>query len=121
MKRTPSSAVEGRIAHGYSTRVSGALRPEGWHHEGVIFGVGITGTNGKTTTTTWVAAALRALARSSGGGPVARATTVGFFLDDEEMVVEKTFAGFVEAMRACAERGGTHAAVELTSEALARG
>ena len=83
--------------------------------------MGITGTNGKTTTTAWVAAALRAFARSRGGGPVARATTVGFFLDDEEIVVEKTFAGFVDAMRVCEDRGGTYAAVELTSEALARG
>lgn len=87
----------------------------------MIFSVGITGTNGKTTTTAWVAAALRALARSAGAGPVARATTVGFFLDDEEVAVEKTYAGFVDAMRTCAERGGTHAAIELTSEALAKG
>jgi UDP-N-acetylmuramoyl-L-alanyl-D-glutamate--2,6-diaminopimelate ligase len=83
--------------------------------------VGVTGTNGKTTTTTWVATALRALAASKGTGPVARATTVGFFLDDEEVAVEKTYAGFVDAMRSCFDRGGRHAAIELTSEALAQG
>lgn len=87
----------------------------------MISSVGITGTNGKTTTTAWVAAALRALSRSEGAGPVARATTVGFFLDDEEVPVEKTYAGFVSAMSACSARGGRYAAIELTSEALAQG
>ncbi len=90
-----------------------------WSSE--LFTVGVTGTNGKTTTTAWVAAALRALAVSRGEGPVARATTVGFFLDDEEVAVEKTYAGFLAAMHACFERGGRHAAIELTSEALAAG
>ncbi|MDB5214296.1 MAG: murE [Myxococcaceae bacterium] len=93
--------------------------PPAWSSE--LFTVGVTGTNGKTTTTAWVAAALRALASSKGEGPVARATTVGFFLDDEEVPVEKTYAGFVAAMRMCFERGGRHAAIELTSEALAQG
>ena len=81
-----------------------------------LFSVGITGTNGKTTTTAWIAAALRTLGR-----PVARATTVGFFVDDEEISVERTWEGFLDGMRTCVERGATHAAVELTSEALARG
>lgn len=93
--------------------------PPAWSSE--LLTVGVTGTNGKTTTTAWVAAALRALAVSKGEGPVARATTVGFFLDDEEVAVEKTYAGFLAAMHACFERGGRHAAVELTSEALAGG
>ena len=35
--------------------------------------------------------------------------------------VEKTYAGFLAAMHACFERGGRHAAIELTSEALAAG
>ena len=94
---------------------------QAWHHAGVISSVGITGTNGKTTTTVWIAAALRALARAEGSGPVARATTVGFFLDDEEVAVVPSYEGFVAAMAACSERGGRHAAIELTSEALARG
>lgn len=81
-----------------------------------VYTVGITGTNGKTTTTAWVAAALRSLSK-----PVARATTVGFFLDDEALPIEKSYIGFVQGMRACLDRGGSHAAIELTSEALARG
>ncbi len=78
--------------------------------------VGVTGTNGKTSTTTWIAAALRA--RSS---PVVRATTVGYYLDDEELTLPKDYDGFLAVMRACIDRGGTLAAIELTSEALARG
>jgi UDP-N-acetylmuramoyl-L-alanyl-D-glutamate--2,6-diaminopimelate ligase len=78
--------------------------------------VGVTGTNGKTTTTAWVAAALGRI-----GGPVARATTVGFFIGDDEIAIEKSYDGFLEGMRTCFDRGGRHAAIELTSEALARG
>ena len=78
--------------------------------------VGVTGTNGKTTTTAWVAAALRSLSR-----PVARATTVGFFLDDVELPLGRSYDGFLKGMRACFDQGGSHAAIELTSESLARG
>ncbi len=81
-----------------------------------LFTVGVTGTNGKTTTTAWVAAALRALGR-----PVARATTVGFFVDDEEIPIERSYDGFLGGMKTCLDRGGTHVAIELTSEALAHG
>ena len=88
--------------------------PPAFHAE--MFTVGVTGTNGKTTTTAWVAAALRALSR-----PVARATTVGFFLDDEELAIDKSYDGFLAAMNEAHVRGGRHAAIELTSEALARG
>lgn len=93
--------------------------PPAWSAQ--LFTVGVTGTNGKTTTTAWVAKAMQRLARATGAGPVARATTVGFFLDDEERTVEKSYDGFVDAMRACVERDGRYAAVELTSEALAGG
>ncbi len=96
-----------------------APAPPSWHADLVT--VGVTGTNGKTTTTAWVAAALRRLARASGAGPVARATTVGFFLDDEEQHIEKSYDGFLLAMKACVDRGGRYAAIELTSEALAQG
>src|ERR1700733_15468860 len=78
--------------------------------------VGVTGTNGKTSTTTWIAAALGTVAR-----PVVRATTVGYFLDDEELSLPKDYDGFLAVMRACVDRGGKLAAIELTSEALARG
>lgn len=88
--------------------------PPAWASK--LFTVGVTGTNGKTTTTAWVAAALRSLSK-----PVARATTVGFFLDDTQVPIEKSYNGFIGGMRACFDAGGTHAAIELTSEALARG
>jgi UDP-N-acetylmuramoyl-L-alanyl-D-glutamate--2,6-diaminopimelate ligase len=88
--------------------------PPAWHRD--FSTVGVTGTNGKTTTTAWVAAALRRL-----GGPVARATTVGFYLDDELVPMERTYDGFIAGMKACHDRGGRRAAIELTSEALAAG
>ncbi len=93
--------------------------PPAWSSR--LFTVGITGTNGKTTTTTWVAAALRYLAKANGAGPVARATTVGFYLDEEEVQIEKSYNGFLDAMSTCVDRGGRYAAIELTSEALAHG
>ncbi len=78
--------------------------------------VGVTGTNGKSTTTTWIAAALRRL-----GTPVVCITTLGFYVDDELLALPKDYDGFVQAMRIGLERGARHAAIELTSEALARG
>ena len=88
--------------------------PPVWHDE--MFTVGVTGTNGKTTTTAWVAAALRAL-----GTTVARATTVGFYIDEEIVPIEKSYDGFIDGMRQAFDRGSRHAAIELTSEALAHG
>lgn len=78
--------------------------------------VGVTGTNGKTSTTRWTAACLARLSR-----PVARVTTVGAFLDDEPIEVAPDYRGFLAAMRAGLDRGGRFAAIELTSEALAKG
>ena len=89
-----------------------------------ILSVGVTGTNGKTTTTTFLAHALATL-----GTPVVRVTTVGFFLTtlssdgarDEPLDVPSTHGGFLEAMQRAHARGGRHAAIEYTSEALAYG
>lgn len=81
-----------------------------------LFTVGVTGTNGKTSTTRWTAACLGRLAR-----PVAQTTTLGSFLDDEPFACTRDWEGFLATMRAAAERGGRCAAIELTSEALARG
>lgn len=78
--------------------------------------VGVTGTNGKTTTTTFIAAALARVAR-----PVARITTLGFFLDDTEIELPASHEGAVELARRAKKQGGKYAAVEYTSEALARG
>jgi UDP-N-acetylmuramoyl-L-alanyl-D-glutamate--2,6-diaminopimelate ligase len=78
--------------------------------------VGITGTNGKTSTTRWTAACLARLAR-----PVAQTTTLGSFLDDAPFDTTRDFAGFLATMRAGLDAGGRFAAIEVTSEALARG
>jgi UDP-N-acetylmuramoyl-L-alanyl-D-glutamate--2,6-diaminopimelate ligase len=53
--------------------------------------------------------------------PVAQTTTLGSFLDDEPFETTRDFAGFLATMRAALEGGGRFAAIELTSEALARG
>ncbi|MEI9949841.1 MAG: UDP-N-acetylmuramyl-tripeptide synthetase [Pseudomonadota bacterium] len=83
---------------------------------GSLFSVGITGTNGKTTTCAMTAALLGELSR-----PVARVTTVGAFLDEERQDVPAHYAGFLETLQRCLERGGRYAALEFTSEALAMG
>src|SRR6187431_3418762 len=81
-----------------------------------LFSVGVTGTNGKTSTTAMIAALLGELSR-----PVARVTTVGAFLDEERQDVPAHYAGFVETLQRCLQRGGRYAALEFTSEALALG
>lgn len=53
--------------------------------------------------------------------PVARVTTLGLFLDDEMHDLPLNYGGFLALMRACLDRGGKYAAVEMTSEALALG
>jgi UDP-N-acetylmuramoyl-L-alanyl-D-glutamate--2,6-diaminopimelate ligase len=78
--------------------------------------VGTTGTNGKTSTTLLVAHALRA-----GGRSVLAETTLGYRFDDEELDVPRTAQGFYAALEGAAQRGARHAAIEVTSEALARG
>jgi UDP-N-acetylmuramoyl-L-alanyl-D-glutamate--2,6-diaminopimelate ligase len=52
---------------------------------------------------------------------VAQTTTLGSYLDDEPFASTRDFQGFLDTMRAALDRGGRFAAVELTSEALARG
>src|SRR6187551_1054689 len=81
-----------------------------------LFSVGVTGTNGKTSTTAMTAALLGELSR-----PVARVTTVGAFLDEERQDVPAHYAGFLETLQRCLQRGGRYAALEFTSEALALG
>jgi UDP-N-acetylmuramoyl-L-alanyl-D-glutamate--2,6-diaminopimelate ligase len=81
-----------------------------------LFTVGVTGTNGKTSTTRWTAACLARLAR-----PVAQTTTLGSFLDDRPFEASRDFGGFLATMRAGLDVGGRFAAIEVTSEALARG
>ncbi len=88
--------------------------PPGWSQQ--LFTVGVTGTNGKTSTTRWTAACLARVAR-----PVAQTTTLGSYLDDTPFEGTRDFDGFLAVMRAAIDRGGRFAAIELTSEALARG
>jgi UDP-N-acetylmuramoyl-L-alanyl-D-glutamate--2,6-diaminopimelate ligase len=78
--------------------------------------VGVTGTNGKTSTTTLVAWALRAA-----GHRVLLETTIGYSLDDEPILVPRTVGGYLAALERAAREGSRHAAIEVTSEALARG
>ena len=93
--------------------LAGLVAPE-WRHR--LTTVGVTGTNGKTSTTRWTAACLGQLSR-----PVAQVTTLGSFLDDEPVHAAPDLNGFLSTMRAGLDRGGRFAAIELTSEALARG
>jgi UDP-N-acetylmuramoyl-L-alanyl-D-glutamate--2,6-diaminopimelate ligase len=88
--------------------------PPDWSRR--LLTVGITGTNGKTSTTRWTAACLARLAR-----PVAQTTTLGSFLDDAPFEATRDFDGFLATMRAGLDAGGRFAAIEMTSEALARG
>jgi UDP-N-acetylmuramoyl-L-alanyl-D-glutamate--2,6-diaminopimelate ligase len=88
--------------------------PPPWSRE--LTTVGVTGTNGKTSTTRWTAACLARLAR-----PVAQTTTLGSLLDDAPFEAPRDFQGFLATMRAALDRGGRFAAIEVTSEALARG
>jgi UDP-N-acetylmuramoyl-L-alanyl-D-glutamate--2,6-diaminopimelate ligase len=81
-----------------------------------LFTVGVTGTNGKTSTTAAVAALLGELSK-----PVASATTLGFFLGETRLEVDPHYKGFLETMGRGLAAGGRHAAIELTSEALALG
>jgi len=88
--------------------------PPPWHKD--LFSVGVTGTNGKTSTTSFVAAAL-----SRACSPVAMVNTIGFYVGSERLEAIPGREAFLTTMRRCLERGGRYAAVELTSEAMARG
>jgi UDP-N-acetylmuramoyl-L-alanyl-D-glutamate--2,6-diaminopimelate ligase len=81
-----------------------------------ILTVGVTGTNGKTSTTLLLAHAMRA-----GGQRVLTESTLGYCLDDEPIDVPRTVSGFVHAFEVASARGCNHAAIEVTSEALANG
>ncbi len=82
-----------------------------------FFTIGTTGTNGKTSTTWMHAAILRA-----SGRPTLAVTTLGYFFDEEPITdLPRSLAGFYEAFRRALARGVRHAAVEVTSRALADG
>lgn len=85
--------------------------------------VGVTGTNGKTSTTFMVGAAMRAA-----GHGVARMGTLGYQIDDathdaprwETIEGPRNAQMFYDVLRQAHERGVRHAALEVTSQALAQ-
>lgn len=79
-----------------------------------LFTVGVTGTNGKTSTTLLIAEILR-----QAGLSVLSETTLGTSLARGEF--EARGSSFFERMRAAADNGVRHFALETTSEALAHG
>ena len=81
-----------------------------------FFTVGTTGTNGKTSTTFLVAHAMRAA-----GHRVVVVGTLGYYIDDEQQDAERTYAGLLEVLERAAAQGVRHAAIEVTSAALAKG
>jgi UDP-N-acetylmuramoyl-L-alanyl-D-glutamate--2,6-diaminopimelate ligase len=79
------------------------------------FTVGVTGTNGKTSTTLMIFSMLRAA-----GHGVALETTLGVGTDIEALTSRGRY-GFLQCMQKARAEGIRHFAVEVTSEALARG
>ncbi len=90
------------------------MRPPAWAKQLSLSGV--TGTNGKTSTTLFLSAML-----SGPASPCMCMTTLGSYLGAERLPVPQSFQGMLQGMRACLDAGGRHAALEVTSETLARG
>ncbi len=86
--------------------------PAAWAED--MFTVGVTGTNGKTSTTLLVAEVFRAAGRG-----VTVETTLGVGNASGEHL-PRVDGAFVERMRQARESGICTAAIEVTSEALAR-
>src|SRR5436190_1866678 len=82
-----------------------------------FFTIGTTGTNGKTSTTWMHAAILRAWGKST-----LVVSTLGYAIDDTPITdLPRSLKGFYDAFRRAAALGIEHAAVEVTSKALAEG
>jgi UDP-N-acetylmuramoyl-L-alanyl-D-glutamate--2,6-diaminopimelate ligase len=88
--------------------------PFAWAND--FFTFGVTGTNGKSSTTHLLGAILGAA-----GMPALVESTLGYFLDGQQLQVPRTARGYVAALRHAAQQGARHAAIEVTSAALARG
>jgi len=78
--------------------------------------VGITGTNGKSSTTALIAAALGAAT-----DPVLSATTFGYRIGAREVPRPGDWDAFLALAQRAGEAGCERAAIELTSQVLARG
>jgi len=100
------------------TAGAGVVRPTpapfAWAND--FFTFGVTGTNGKSSTTHLIAAILAAAGRRT-----LTESTLGYFLDGEPLQVPRTARGYVAALRHAAQQGASHAAIEVTSAALAQG
>ena len=83
---------------------------EGW------CSVGVTGTNGKSSTTALVAAALAA-----DRAGVVEATTLGYRVAGREVAAPTSWDEFMALLRGADAAGCRRAAIEVTSQALARG
>jgi UDP-N-acetylmuramoyl-L-alanyl-D-glutamate--2,6-diaminopimelate ligase len=81
-----------------------------------MFTVAVTGTNGKTSTTHWLAAAL-----AKADERAVLSSTLGEWIGEEPWVGPDTHADFLRMMQTALERGVKNAALEVTSQALARG
>lgn len=88
--------------------------PFAWAND--FFTFGVTGTNGKSSTTHLIAAILGAAGRRT-----LTESTLGYFLDGQPLPVPRTARGYVAALRHAAQQGARHAAIEVTSAALAQG
>ncbi len=78
--------------------------------------IGVTGTNGKTSTTVLAAAVIQAA-----GLHVFSSTTLDYCVDGVSMEMVRSWPSFLQAAEHCHSLGGSHAVVEITSQALARG
>ena len=81
-----------------------------------LFTIGVTGTNGKTSTTRLIDAALRAA-----GLDTVSETTLGYQLNGQPLNIPRTLRGFSQVMHDAVQQGIRHAAIEVTSKALANG
>jgi UDP-N-acetylmuramoyl-L-alanyl-D-glutamate--2,6-diaminopimelate ligase len=88
--------------------------PFDWAND--YFTVGVTGTNGKSSTTHLVAGIF-----SAAGRPTLLESTLGYYLEGQQLQVPRTARGYLAALRHAAQHGARHAAIEVTSAALAQG
>lgn len=105
-------ALERDAAAGALVRPTRA--PFSWAND--FFTFGVTGTNGKSSTTHLIAGILQAAGR-----PTLLESTLGYYFDGQRLEVPRTARGYVTALRHAAQHGARHAAIEVTSAALARG
>ncbi|MCC6524517.1 MAG: UDP-N-acetylmuramyl-tripeptide synthetase [Polyangiaceae bacterium] len=88
--------------------------PPAWAH--ALATVAVTGTNGKSSAVHWVAAALRSV-----DPKVVRVSTLGSAIGDEQLAVPADHDALVALLARARAAGARHAALEVTSAALALG